>query len=361
VAGPADLKAFIRLPHELYQEDQFWVPPLDSDVAETLSSEKNPFFQHAERELFLAEKDGKVVGRIAAIIDHSYVSHHHENSGFFGFFETTHDAEVAGALLTAARDHLRAKGMTRMLGPANPSMGDENGMLLEGYDSRPMIKMPYNPPWYLELCEQYGMVKAKDLFAYRINADQPVPPAFQRIIDGLTKMPGLVVRPINVRRLHEDLAKIKEIYNDAWTSNWDFAPMTDAEIEDMARKMKPLIVPEIIPIVEINDEPAGMSIALPDYNQVLAHMAGKLDVLKFLYYQRKIDACRLWALGIKSKFRRLGIDVLLYYHTFMGARKKGYTWGELSWILEDNVNIIRPILRWDVKLYKKYRVFQMAV
>jgi hypothetical protein len=181
------------------------------------------------------------------------------------------------------------------------------------------------------------------------------------VVEAMKNRPGLTIHPIDLRHLPEELRKIKEIYNDAWSQNWDFSPFTDAEIDDMARKMKPLIVPELIPIIEINGEPAGMSIALPDYNQVLRHLGGKLNLLKFLYYQGRIDGARLWALGVKCKFHQLGLGALLYYETFQGALKKGYKWGELSWILEDNVDIIRPIMLWDVKLYKKYRVFEMAV
>jgi hypothetical protein len=361
VATKDDLKSFIRLPHELYANDPNWVPPLDSDVAETLSVAKNPFFEHAERELFLAEQAGKVRGRIAGIVDRSYVAFHKENIGYFGFFEAINDYEVVAALLETARNWLAGKGMTKMRGPANPSLNDEAGMLLEGFDSRPVIKMPYNPPFYLEFCQRFGLVKAKDLLAWYINPNQPIPAKIQRVVNELKTRPGLKVRPISLKRLPEELRKIKEVYNDAWSQNWDFAPMTDAEIDDMARKLKPLVVPEIVPIVEVDGEPAGISIALPDYNQVLIHLGGKLNILKFLYYRSKINAARLWALGVKVKFQNLGLGALLYYETFMGARKKGYTWGELSWILEDNVDIIRPIQLWDVKLYKKYRVFEMAV
>jgi hypothetical protein len=354
VAGREDLKAFIRLPHRLYRGDPNWAPPLDSDLAETLSVTKNPFFEHAERELFLAEKEGEVVGRIAAIIDRNYTAYHKDSIGFFGFFE-------AASLFDTVRNYLRAKGMVKMRGPANPSLNDEVGMLLEGFDSPAMVKMPYNPSWYIDLCAQYGMAKTKDLYAYSFSSNQLLPPKYERVIESVKKTPGLVVRPINVSRLHEDLAKVKEVYNDAWSQNWDFAPMTDAEIADLARKLKPLIVPEIIPIVELKGEPVGISISLPDYNQVLIHLGGKLNLIKFLYYRTKINACRMWALGLKAKYRHLGLDTLLYSETLKGAQKKGYTWGEVSWILEDNVNAIRPLMRWDVKLYKKYRVFEIKV
>jgi hypothetical protein len=355
-----DLHEFIRLPHTLYAGDQYWVPPLDTDVAATLAPERNPFFQHAERELFLAEQDGKPAGRIAAIVDRNYVAYHHENIGFFGFFESSADYAVAEALFGAARTWLRDKGMTAMRGPANPSLNDEAGMLLDGFDSSPLIKMTYNPRYYLEFCERFGMTKAKDLYAYSLTTSAKIPDKLVRVIEHIKHRAGLVIRPINLHKLADELRLIKEIYNDAWSENWDFAPMTDAEIDDTARKLKDLIVPELVPLVLIDGEPAGMSIALPDYNQVIKDMGGKLNIVKFLLNRSKIDAARLWALGVKAKFRRMGLDALLYYETFLGARKKGFAWGEVSWILEDNVDIIRPIQVWGSKLYKKYRIFQIA-
>lgn len=362
VISKRDLNDFVRLPWKIYKDDPNWVPPLISDVKETLDDKKNPFFSHAQRELYLAYRGNELVGRVAAIVDHNYCNYHNKKIGFFGFFEVIDDYSVAEALLIKATEFLKSKKMTEMYGPANPSLNDETGFLLEGFDSPPMIKMSYNPQYYLEFMERFGMQKVKDLYAYLTDLQKDPPKKLVRVVEALKKKGNIKVRPIDVKNLKSDLVKIKEIYNNAWSKNWDFAPMTDLEIDDLARKLKLLIVPEIIPIVEVNGEAAGMSIGLPDYNQVLKRMNGKLcpfGFVKFLKYKNKITSIRLWALGIKDKFRNTGIDALLYYETFIGSRKKGYKLGEVSWILEDNVSIIRPILLWDAKLYKKYRIYKI--
>lgn len=352
------------MPWKIYQDDPYWVPPLISDFKNTINKYKNPFFCHAERELFIAYKNNEPVGRIAAIIDYNYCKYHENSIGFFGFFESINDQLVADRLFTAATKFLKSKLMKEMYGPANPSMNDECGLLIDGFDSSPMIKMAYSPTYYRTLIENAGLTKVKDLYAYIIAVQREAPEKLVRVIETLKARPEIKVRYINLRNLKEELTKIKEIYNNAWSKNWDFTPMTEAEIDAYAKVLKPLIVPEIVPIVEVNGEPAGMSIGLPDYNQVLKRLNGKLfpfGFIKFLKYKNKITNARLWALGVQDKFRNMGIDALLYYETFVGAKKKGYKWGEVSWILEDNISIIRPILLWDAKLYKIYRIYKMSI
>lgn len=358
------LNDFVTLPWKIYQDDQCWVPPLIADFKNTINKDKNPFFCHAQQELFIAYKNSEPVGRIAAIVDYNYCKYHGDNIGFFGFFESINDQLVADELFSAAIKSLKSKSMKKMFGPANPSMNDEAGLLIQGFDSPPTIKMAYNPQYYIDLIERAGLKKAKDLYAYSVDVQREPPPKLVRIIEALKSRKDIKVRYVNLRHLKSDLVKIKEIYNDAWRNNWDFAPMTEPEIDNYAKQLKPLIVPELVPIVEVNGEPAGMSIGLPDYNQVLKHLNGKLfpfGFIKFLKYKNKIDAARLWALGVKDKFRMMGIDALLYYETFIGAKGKGYKKGEVSWILEDNTAIIRPILLWDAKLYKIYRVYQIPI
>jgi hypothetical protein len=361
VSSPSDLKAFIRLPHDLYAGNPNWVPPLDSDVAETLTPARNPFFEHAERELFLAEQDGRVAGRIAAIIDRNYNDYHQGSVGYFGFFESVNDFEAARTLFDRARDWLRARGITTMRGPANPSLNDEAGMLFEGFDSPPCVKMPYNPEYYPGFCERYGLLKVKDLYAYFAEIPDRPPEKLARVMERLKRRAGLVVRRLDLKNLKRDLRLLREVYNDAWSANWDFAPMTETEVDDLARKLRPLAVPDIVPIVEIGGEVAGIGISLPDYNRLLKTMRGRLNVLKFLLGRGRIDTMRLWALGVKRKFHKLGLDGLLYYETVLGARRAGYRRVEVSWILEDNVAIIRPIMMWGCRLYKKYRVYEIAI
>lgn len=352
------------LPWKIYKKDPNWVPPIISDFKNTLNKYKNPFFCHAERELYLAFRGNEVVGRIAAIIDYNYCRYHNKNIGFFGFFDVVKDYPAAEALLTQVVKYLKSKMMTEMYGPTNPSLNDEAGFLVQGFNSPPMIKMSYNPEYYLEFVEQFGMKKVKDLYAYAIEVQRDPPEKLARVVASLKKRKSIKVRPINLRNLKADLVIIKDIYNNAWSHNWDFSPMTEQEIDGLAKQLKPLIVPEIVPIVEVDGEPAGMSIGLPDYNQVLKHLNGRLfpfGIFKFLKYKNKIDALRLWALGVKEKYRNIGVDALLYYETFIGAKKRGYKLGEVSWILEDNLSIINPILPWGAKLYKVYRVYKIPI
>jgi len=359
-----ELREFLLLPFNIYRGDKNWVPPLISDVAETIDPKKNPFFAHAERELFLAEKDGKVLGRVASIIDYNYNNYHKENIGYFGFFESFPDYDVACALFDQVREELKKKGMQRMLGPANPGLYDECGFLFEGFESPPVLKMSYNPPYYIEFCERYGMRKEKDFYAYSIRTDQEVPEKLKRVLGYLQEKKNIRVRRIDLKRLDKEILLVKEIYNDAWSENWDFAPLTDAEFDYLGKKLKPIAIRELLPIVEIDGEPAGVSLALPDYNQVLKRLNGRLfpfGIFKFLIYKNKIDCARLWALGVKRKFHNLGIDALLYYETFESAKRLGYKWGEVSQILEDNIAVIRPIEMWGCRLYKKTRIYGMEI
>lgn len=364
VKTDAELEKFVRLPFELYKNDPYWVPPLIGDCKKILTPGKNPFWNHAERELFLAERNGKLVGRICATVDRNYNEYHRSAIGFFGFFECENEPETGSALLNAAAQFARTKGMNLLYGPANPSLNDEAGLLIEPFDGMPYIKMSYNPPFYPALFEQCGLTKVKDLYAYSVPLNQPIPDKVRRVIEALKNKPGLVVRPVNLRDLKTDLKYIKEVYNDAWSQNWDFAPMTDEEIDDLAHQLVSIIKPEICPMVFYQGEAAGMCIALPDYNQVLKHINGKLfpfGWLKFLLFRNRITRARLWALGVKRKFHNLGFDALLYYESFIGARKLGYTEGEVSWILEDNIAIIRPIVLWGGKPYRTYRVYQLPL
>lgn len=364
VHSSTDLKRFIGLPYTLHRDDPNWVPPLRSDARATLTPGRNPFWNHAQRELFLAEHDGRVVGRVAAIVDRNHNDYRKSKTGFFGFFESIDDPDVAAALIEAAASYCRELGMTELYGPANPSLNDEAGLLIGPFDSSPMIKMSYNPEYYIRLLEQQGFVKVKDLYAFIIDINQQLPDKLIRVMESLKQRKGLEVRQADLRNLPRELAIIKEIYNDAWANNWDFAPMTEEELDEMARQLRPILKPELCLLVFRNGEPAAMSIGLPDYNQVLKRMGGRMlpfGWLKFLLGRRRINQTRLWALGVKRKFHNLGYDALLYYQSFVGGRKLGFDWGEVSWILEDNEAIIRPIRMLGGEIYKTYRVYQRSL
>ncbi|UCG44211.1 MAG: hypothetical protein JSU73_06285 [candidate division WOR-3 bacterium] len=364
VRSRSELDRFVDVAFTVYRDFPNWVAPLKSSVRKTLTPGKNPFWNRAERELYIAVRDGRDVGRIAAIVDSNYNRYRKSTTGFFGFFECLDDDRAAGALFEAAAQWCRARGMSRMLGPANPSVNDEAGLLVEGFNSPPFIKMAFNPEYYVDMVEAAGFNKAKDLHAYIAPVNQPLPEKLARVIEKLKRRKGIRVRPVDLRKLKSELEVIKDIYNDAWADNWDFAPMSDDEIDDLAAQLKPLAEPVLCPIVEYNGEPAAMAVGLPDYNQILHRLNGSLAPfgwLRFLTQRRRITQLRVWALGVKRKFQGLGLDALLYYESRRGAQNLGYDRAEVSWILEDNEAIIRPITMMRGRWYKTYRMYDRSL
>lgn len=363
VESRRDLERFIRFAYRVYRDDPNWVAPLLGDLRHALTPGRHPFWSHAERALFLAERDGRVVGRVAAIDDRNYNAFHDSSIGFFGFFETENDQEVVDALFDAVYGFCREHGLATVYGPANPSMNDESGMLLGPHDMPPYVKMSYNPPWYPALVEAAGFTKVKDQLAF-VARDQPMPAKIERVVRMYRDQPGIEMRRVDMAHLERDLGYVKEIYNDAWSRNWDFAPMTDEEIDELARQVKPILKPELCPIVFYRGEPAGIAVGLPDYNQALIGLRGHLypfGWLKFLLARRRIDRARVWALGIRRKFHGLGLGSLLYHQSVVGARQLGYREAEMSWILEDNEAMIRPLMLFDARVHKTYRVYQHPV
>jgi GNAT superfamily N-acetyltransferase len=356
-----DLKAFLRFPWEIYRGDPYWVPPLLKEQAFHFSP-KNPFLNHAQIIPYVAVKDGSIVGRIAAIIDQHYIDVHHQKTGFFGFFESINDIQVTRALVDQVKGYLRAKKLKRMMGPANPSINNECALLIEGFDSSPLIMMSYNPPYYRELLEECGLQKAKDFFADFMADEGIIPERIVRISERVLKrVPGLIVRPIELKKIDEEVVKVKDVYNGAWQDNWDFVPLTDEELDYMVKQMKPLVIPDLGLFAEIGGETAGFALALPDYNFVLKKLNGKLGpvgLLKFLYYKKKIKAIRVWMLGVKAEYRKRGIESLLYLEIFRRGQARGYEWGEMSMILEDNYLMQKGIEALGGKKYKTYRIYQ---
>ncbi len=362
VTDPQGLGRFIRFPWAVYESEPNWAPPLVSEM-EFLLGDGNPFFRHAEAAWFLAVQDGTDVGRIGAIIDRNHINFHNEQTGFFGFYEAFPDLQVAEALLGAAGDWLRSRAIEVMRGPVNPSTNDECGFLVDGHDRPPMIMMPYTPPYYLDQMESCGMAKARDLLAYLSSIrDVASVGRLEKVAAGVRRrLPGLAVRPIDRKRFPRELGIVKDIYNSAWSRNWGFVPMTDEEIDSMARRLKPLIVPELVLIAELDGQPAGFLMTIPDYNQVLRRLNGRLGVLgalRFLWYRRSISDVRVMTLGIKEKHRRRGIEALLYLEAFRAALRKGYRNAEMSWVLEDNILMQRGCELMGGKLTKRYRVFE---
>lgn len=363
VKSKRDFADFIKFPWKIYKRNPYWVPPLISDQKKLLS-EKNPFFEHTEKTFFLALKNNELVGRIAGFINHNHNSYWKEQTGFFGFYESINEQDVAKCLLDAVSNWAKGKGMSILRGPMNPSTNDECAFLKEGYDSPPSIMMTYNPPYYHQLMEKYGMKKAKDLYAYYHSTQAPIPEKLQRVVEKLTKKKNIVVRPILRKTLEEDTEKMLRVYTSAWAKNWGFVPITENEFNATKEKLKRIYVPELALLAEVDKKPVGWSLTIPDYNQVLIHLNGKLfpfGIFKFLYYRRKIDQLRLLILGVTPEYRGLGVDALLYWHTFKNAKKLGYKGGEISWILEDNKMVINTLEMFGAKLYKKYRIYEKEI
>ncbi|HEX9917374.1 MAG TPA: N-acetyltransferase [candidate division Zixibacteria bacterium] len=359
-----ELRQFILLPWKIYRNDKNWVPPLVSERKDFLNPQKNPFFKHAEVKLFLAKKGNEVVGRIAGIINHLHIQTHNERCGFFGLFECIENYEVAKALLDTVKAWLKSKGMEKMRGTADFSSNDQWGFLLEGFDSPPAFLMPYSPKYYLEFMEKYGLKKAKDLYAYRMDTDERPPQRIYKVAERIRKKENLVIRKVDLDDFENEVKKIKEIYNQAWSRNWGAIPMTDEEFSHMAKDMKQFVDRDLVFIAEVDGQPAGFSLALPDLNEALIRINGRLfpfGLFKLLYYVKRIKNVRLITMGVIQKYQKRGIDTVFYTETFDNGVKKGYNGGELSWVLEDNVLMNKAIGLMNTRLYKKYRIYEGEV
>lgn len=355
------VEAYIRFPWSVYEGDDLWVPPLLADMRAKLDPDVHPFHRHSDVRLFLATREGRPVGRIAAIHNRRHVEHHDEPVGFFGFFECERTGETAGALFDAAGDWLRSRGLETMRGPASFSTNEEAGLLVQGFDRSPSVMMPYNPPWYEELVREHGFREARTLVAYW--HDDPEPPEYLRRAEKLVgrRYPEVSVRPLRMDDFPEEVERIQAIYNAAWRDNWGFVPMTDAEFRHMARDLEHAVDPELALIAEDGDgTPIAFSLSLPDLNQALRHADGRLfpfGLLKILWHRRKIDTVRVITLGVVDAYRGKGIDALLYLDTFRRGSARGYHQGEFSWILEDNEAMRRPLEKFGARIYKRYRLY----
>ncbi len=339
-----EFKEFISIPDNIYEGDSCWVPKLNLDIKHLLS-EKNPFYEHAFKKLFIAYRNDKPVGRIAAIIDWNYVEFQDEKTGFFGFFESIDDSEVVRELFNGVEKVLKEKGMEKIIGPMNPSSNDECGILVEGFDSSPRFMMPYNPEYYIGLLENAGYKKAKDLFALNMKIESGPRKRLERIVSKLRKRhPELNSRIINTKNFKDEVRIVKDIYNSAWVKNWGFVPWTEAELDDLAKQLKPLVVDKLVHIGFWEDKPVGFILALPDYNEIIkdiGHSLFPFGWAKFLTAKKKIKNLRVLVLGVKREYQNKGIGPLLYYHTLVNVLNIGYKECEFSWILEDNTETLK--------------------
>ena len=358
------LKPFIDLAWTINAGDPLWVAPLRMTLAAVLDRKKHPFHRNAEVAYFLAERGGRPVGRIAAIVNRRHNGYHGDRTGFFGLFECEDDGETARALMERAADWLRARGMETMLGPTNLSTNEElasPGVLVEGFDTPPALQMTHNPPYYAALLEGAGLEKAKDLLAFWLVGGTPP----ERIVRGFQRAMerhGVSIRPLDMKRFREEVDTLKELYNSAWSRNWGFVPMTDEEFEHLAKEFRPIADPDLCLIAEIGGKPVGFSLSMPDLNEAFRYLPdGKLfpfGLLKFLWYKRKIRGIRMMTLGFRPEYHHVGLGAAFYLGTWQAAMAKGYMQGEASWVLEDNHEMVRAIERMGGQAYKRYRMYQ---
>ncbi|MCK4505394.1 MAG: N-acetyltransferase [Candidatus Aegiribacteria sp.] len=367
VASRNQLKEFIDLPFRLYRDDSNWVPPIRFFQKELFNKKKHPFHEHGDVTLLLARNDqGSVAGRIAVIVNHTHNEYHKEKTGFFGFLESEENTGLFKLLLDEAEGRLQEAGMDSIRGPMNFSTNEECGLLVKGFNSRPLIMMPYNPRWYADVLENNGYLKVKDLLAYYLDSDKIDYSRFFRIADLVVKRHGIKIRDFCVKNIHREVPVIMDIYNECWRDNWGFVPMSKRELDMMADELKMIMLPELGPIVEIDGEPVAFAIALPDANKAFARANGSLIralfALKVPLFRTKINQIRVLLLGVRKAFRGRGIEALLIHRIIEASSEKNMGRGEMSWILENN-NSMRRILEKDLNAdqYRTYRVFQKTV
>ncbi len=365
VAGRRDLKAFIDLPFRLNATSPVWIPPLKLDQRFLLSRRMNAFFKHGEAQYFLARRDGRVVGRITAQVNHAFNEEKGNDWGWFGFLEFEDDLEVLQALLDAAAAWLRERGRDRMVGPASFAMNDESGVLIEGYEREPFVRQPWNAPYYPQRMEEAGMSKAIDLFMWELyiqGRDKVVPQIWELAAD-VERKHGIVLRKMSRRSLRKDLDVFGEIYNQAWKRNWDFVPYSKEDLDAYAQELQLVFDKHWFMVAERKDtgEAVGVAITVPDVNQVLKHMNGRLLPLGWLRYLRRnryIDRVRVGFLGVKPEYQHAGVAAKLYEEHFDMAATRPQTWGEMGWILETNRAMNRGMEAMGGKIVKKYRIYE---
>jgi hypothetical protein len=365
VTNKSELNQFIKFPWQIYKDDKYWVPPLLMEQKTLLNKQKNPFFKDAQAEYFLAYRNGKVVGRIAAIKNDIHLKYHNDSSGQFGFFECINDQQVANALFDKAKSWMKEKNLKYMRGPANPSSNDIYGMLIEGFDDSPRLLMPYNPKYYNELCDNYGMKKAKDMFAWKlVNEKLMASEKLKRGQELVRKRYNLKISQLDMKHFQKDLEKFKYVYNKAWAPNWGFVPMTEEQIDAMAKDMKPLAEPSLVLFGEIGDKLIGAALVMLDYNFIFKQMNGRLfpfNFIKLFTQKKKIKWARILTLGIIPEFQRKGLDTIFYWEIVHRAANIGIRLGEASWVLEDNDMMNRGLELMNAEKYKRYRIWEAEV
>jgi GNAT superfamily N-acetyltransferase len=366
VSGRREQRAFIELPYRLHSTSPNWCPPLRLERWMFLSRRQNAFFSHGEAQLFCAWRDGRVVGRISAQVDHAYNAHHGSALGMFGFLELEDDPEILPALLTAAEAWLRGRGCEVMRGPGDFTLNDESGVLVEGYDRQPMIKQPWHPPYYAARCEEAGLEKAMDLWMWELEiADRAkIRPIIFELAAQVEPKHGVRIRKMTRRSLRRDLDRFAEVYNSAWANNWGFSPYSKKDLDWSASEMHLVFDAPWFMVAERGTETVAVAITIPDINQVLFKMNGRILPFgwwHFLRRKRIIDRCRVGFLGVKPEYQHTGVAAALYVEHFDVSAVSRIKWGEMGWILETNRAMNRGMQAMNGRKVKTYRVYERTL
>jgi len=365
-----ELKRFVKVPFALHKDHPQWVAPLIFERMEFLNRDKNPYFEHAEAEFFVAERDGEPVGRISSQVDQRWDQFQGGSDAMFGFFETANDPEVAAALLGAAIEWARSKGRSRILGPMDFTTNDEIGILIEGFERRPMILEPWHPPYYRELIEAAAFEKAMDVLMWELQfgelkQGERFDPAIHVAAEKALGDEGITIRNMRKRDMAAEVRRFMDVYNEAWGDNWGFVPITDAEVEFQAKNLKQVLDEDWAYIAEKDGEAVGAALTLPDINQVMAKLNGRLlpfGWARFLLGKGKIDQLRVFALGVKHAYRHTGVAAGLYLkHLETAARPGAIGGGEMGWILENNAPMNRAMEGMGGKVVKRYRIYERSL
>ncbi len=365
VDSKRDFKRFLNFPYILYKGVENWVPPLKMDQKNILNRDSHPFYEKAEMELFLVEDDrGNVLGRIAAIHNHVHQEYYGDDTGYFGFYECVKDKNVSDMLISAAEDWLKKRGLKRCLAPMNPSTNYVCGLLIEGFQYPPSFMMPYNMDYYQEFIESKGYKKGRDLLSFLATKESVKLERMRRLSDAIMKKENITVRKIDMKNLKREIELAFQIYNDAWSKNWGFVPMSDVEIERLAKEVKPVCDPDIILFLEKDGEAIGFLFAMPDLNIIIKDLNGNLlptGIFKLLFGRKKINKMRVIAMGLKQKFQNLGLPVVLYKEIIERGINKGYVAAEMSWVLEDNMRMVKAASGIGGVVDKKYRIYEKTL
>ena len=367
VTGKKLLAKFIDFPHELYKNDPFYVPELFIAQRDMLTKGKHPFHEHAKMQLFLAIDQGKVVGRVAAIVNGNHNTIKNVTEGFFGFYDCIDNKSISGLLMNAAQAWLQENGQTSMTGPVNFSTNDTCGLLIQGFDGPPVAMMPYNAPYYLPLLEDFGFSKKVDLRAYKYTAGNYNDRAVN-LLDGLEnrlQRNNIIIRKISLKNFKAEAAALREVYNKAWDQNLGFVPMTDKEFDYTAKDLKLVMDTDFCYIAEQEGKIIGFALAIPDINQTLIKIKkGRLfptGLIKLLLGKKKINGIRILLLGVIDGYRKLGIEACLYGRIIKAFKARKFQYAEASWTLENNEMVNRPIENIGGKLYRQYRILEKRI